>query len=48
MKINVYAANRPNDAPLRRNKWVRNFLDAQSFCAWYERTFGVRVTFIIC
>ncbi len=46
MRINVYKAC-GQDRPVRERKWVRNVLEAQSFCEWYERTFGQKVSYVI-
>ena len=46
MRINVYTNNR-YAAPVRLRKWVKNIFDAQSFCDWYEKTFGQKVNFVI-
>lgn len=45
MRINVYTSD---SRPVRIRKWVRNILEAQSFCDWYHRTYNQNVTFVIC
>lgn len=45
MRINVYPQH--GYKPVREHKWVRNIIEAQSFCDWYYRTFGQKVTFVI-
>ena len=47
MRINVYTACH-SPRPVRIRKWVRNIIEARSFCDWYERTFGEKVNFVIC
>jgi len=47
MRINVYPAI-SDSRPVRERKWVRNIVEARSFCDWYERTFGQKVIFVIC
>ena len=46
MRINVYKQGR-QDAPVRFRKWVRDIIEAQSFCEWYERTFEQKVSYVI-
>lgn len=47
MRINVYPAV-ADARPVRIRKWVRDILEARSFCEWYERTHGQKVNFVIC
>ena len=44
MRINVYACEKP----VRIRKFVKNVMEAQSFCDWYRRTHGVEASFVIC
>lgn len=45
MRINVYEKN--GYRPIRERKWVKNVLEAQSFCDWYYRTYGRQVNYVI-
>lgn len=47
MRINVYPSY-SEGKPIRERKWVKNVLEAQSFCDWYERKFGHKVIYVIC
>lgn len=47
MRINVYPSYASGN-PIRIRKFVKNILEAQSFCDWYERNFGQKVSFVIC
>lgn len=47
MRINVYPSY-SYGKPIRERKFVKNIIEAQSFCDWYERTFGQKVNYVIC
>lgn len=44
MRINVY--NRYSDTPVRTNKFVRNAIEAESFCQWWKRQHGEEAYFV--
>lgn len=46
MRIVVYQEH--SDKPVRVRKWVRDVLEAQRFCAWWERTYGHKAFYRIC
>ncbi len=46
MRVNIYPKR--GGAPLRVRKWVRNALDAQSFCDWWKKKFNQEVYYVFC
>lgn len=46
MRINVYPKH--SEHTIRERKFVKNIIEARSFCDWYRKTHGQEVEFVIC
>lgn len=44
MRVNIYPEN--GGAPVRLRKFVRDAIEAQSFCDWWKKNFNQNVYYV--